>query len=69
MDDRIGGQQLVQLPNAYQVLVRVRFGKAEKIIYRAVVKKFVEMINAEFAKGDGRKPMTYWFVQVTRLRQ
>ena len=69
LEDRIFGRPLVDLKKPHNHLWMLHFTAEERILYRAVEQRFREMINEWFADGDKKKNLTYFVVQVTRLRQ
>jgi hypothetical protein len=69
LQDKIFGRPLVDLKEPHNHLWKLHFTAEERILYRAVEQRFREMINEWFADGDKKKNLTYFVLQLTRLRQ
>ena len=63
------GRPIVPLPKPHSVPAVIKFGRAERILYRAIEQKFRDMLNQFFAEGDPRKTLSWFLPQLTRLRQ
>ncbi|PQE17636.1 hypothetical protein CJF31_00007763 [Rutstroemia sp. NJR-2017a BVV2] len=72
MQSRIMDKEIVTLPNPHRKDVTIEFDPVTEVLYRAVERKFRELIktkNSSDSKADPRKKLKYIIIMILRLRQ